>query len=157
MAPAVPALTAPSLAPQTRLAAPSMTNPTVTPKRRVLVVDDNVDACRALCRVLELTGFSVATAPDGTSALEALETGAPPDFVLTDLMLGDLDGREVARKARQLRPVPKIALITGWALEDVAAESVSEVDWVFQKPLDVRLLIDALKHTPMTAEGDIPV
>ena len=85
-------------------------------------------------------------ASDGASALEALETGAPPDFVLTDLMLGDLDGREVARKARQLRPAPRIALITGWAMEDVDGGAIPEIDWVFPKPLDVRKLVETLKR-----------
>ena len=57
-----------------------------------------------MARFLEAEGYAVTLAFDGTTALEALESGPPPDFVLTDLRLPDLDGRELARSARQLVP-----------------------------------------------------
>lgn len=124
-----------------------MTHPTdpISPRRRVLVVDDNVEACRALAKVLEISGFAVTIAADGSSALAAMGCESPPDFVLTDLMLPDIDGREVARRARLLRPAPRIALITGWSLEDEAPELIREIDWIFSKPLDVRRLVETLK------------
>jgi DNA-binding response OmpR family regulator len=113
--------------------------------RRVLLVEDNHAASKGLCKLLEAHGFEVAVVPDGTSALAALRDGPPPDILLTDLQLPDLDGREIARHAHQLEPTPWVALITGW---DVPAEPDENarwgIDWVFSKPLDVRALLAKL-------------
>src|SRR4051812_17536182 len=76
--------------------------------RRVLLVEDNEEAARGLARLLEVQGFVVTTVFNGQSALEALASGEPPDFVLTDLQLPDLDGLEVALHARKLSPTPYI-------------------------------------------------
>ena len=87
---------------------------------------------------------------DGTSALEALRQAPPPDFVLTDLLLPDLDGREVAREARGSSPAPTIALITGWVGRPrPGRERAWGVDYVFLKPLNVRELLELLDaHAP---------
>jgi CheY-like chemotaxis protein len=113
--------------------------------RRVLLVEDNEEAARGLARLLEVQGFDVTTVFNGQSALEALASGEPPDFVLTDLQLPDLDGREVALHARKLSPTPYIGLITGWDLELVeGAQEKFGIDWVFAKPLNLIELIDCM-------------
>jgi two-component system sensor histidine kinase/response regulator len=113
--------------------------------RRVLLVEDNEDAARGLARLLEVQGFDVTTVLNGQSALEALASGEPPDFVLTDLQLPDLDGLEVALHARKHSPTPYIGLITGWDLEQVEdAREKYGIDWVFAKPLNLIELIDRM-------------
>jgi CheY-like chemotaxis protein len=103
---------------------------------RVLIVDDNAPSRRALARVLESAGYEIREAATGAKALEALAQDPPADFVLTDLVLPDLDGREVARAASQLPNGPFVALITGWSLEaDLERLSRWGVDHVFLKPL----------------------
>src|SRR5262245_3561424 len=63
---------------------------------RVLVIDDE-PAIRLICRVnLEAEGMVVAEAADGQAGLE-LARGAPPDAILLDVMLPELDGFQVAR------------------------------------------------------------
>ena len=109
------------------------------PPRRVLVVDDDIEAGSALAKVLELKGFDVVIHRDGTSALEHLRAGSQPNFILTDLILPDLDGREVARQARLLAPEARIGLITGWSLEEEPDPSI--VDAVFLKPIEIRVVI----------------
>ena len=117
------------------------------PRKRLLLVDDNLEGRRALARLLELYGFEVTAVGDGSSAIEALRCIPPPEFVLTDLLLPDLDGREVARQARELRPVPTIALITGW---DLGAEGLNTqdagVDLLFLKPVNVGELVAKLNE-----------
>ena len=114
----------------------------VTARPRILLVEDNDAASRGLSRILELQGFEVQVVSDGTSALRHLETGPPPDFVLTDLSLPDFDGREVARHASRVVPTPRIALITGWDIEDDPdSQTACGIDWVFSKPLDIKALI----------------
>jgi CheY-like chemotaxis protein/anti-sigma regulatory factor (Ser/Thr protein kinase) len=68
--------------------------------RRVLVVDDNVDAAELLGEVLELDGHEVSVVHDGTAALGRVETFAP-EVVFLDIGLPGLDGYEVARRLRR--------------------------------------------------------
>ena len=110
-----------------------------TAEQRVLIVDDDDDAGGALAKVLALKGFDVVLCRDGSSALEVLRTGPAPDFILTDLILPDLDGREVARQARMLCPTARIALITGWSLEEEYA--TADIDAVFLKPVEIRVIL----------------
>lgn len=127
----------------------------VEPARpRVLLVEDDSAAGRGLCRLLEAQGFAVTVVGDGSSALTALRDGPSPDFVLTDLQLPDVDGREVARFAHGLDPTPRIALITGWDL-DLSADQCAElgIDWVLPKPIyvpDLVALMSEPKRPPAT-------
>jgi DNA-binding response OmpR family regulator len=114
---------------------------------RVLLVEDNDAAGRGLARLLEAWGYEVTVEHDGTSALRTLDTAPPPDFVLTDLRLPDLDGREIALHARRLVPPPRIALITGWDIDDDLPDYEScGFDWIFPKPLDMPNLIARLRE-----------
>jgi CheY-like chemotaxis protein len=67
--------------------------------RRVLVVDDNVDAAEALAELLRDYGHDVATAHDGAAALDQARLHRP-DIVLLDISLPEMDGYEVAKRIR---------------------------------------------------------
>jgi len=111
-------------------------------KRRLLLVDDNSEGRRALARLLELYGFEVTAVADGASAVEAMRRSPPPDVVLTDLILPDIDGREVARFAHNLSPAPAVVMITGWDFgNDLREDPGPGVDFVFLKPLNVNDLV----------------
>jgi DNA-binding response OmpR family regulator len=117
-------------------------------RHRVLLVEDNDMASRGLARLLEAWGFDVTVKHDGTSALRALDLDPAPDFVLTDWLLPDLDGREIARHAHALQPTPRIALITGWDLDSELDDYRSwGIDWIFPKPLDTYGLISRLRES----------
>ena len=122
-----------------------------------MLVEDHEATRRGLTRLLEGYGFSVSTACDGTSALRLLNEAPPPDVVITDMRLPDLDGRDVARQASGLTPRPKIALITGW---DVDEERDGLADWgidrVFKKPVSVDSLFAMLGVTLRTRDGAPP-
>jgi CheY-like chemotaxis protein len=68
--------------------------------RKILVVDDTVDARDVLARLLRLGGFSTVTAEDGYEALKALEMDNP-DLVLLDLMMPRMNGVELLETMRQ--------------------------------------------------------
>ena len=70
------------------------------PDRPILVVDDDAKIVRLVRTYLERDGFSVVTASDGPSALQAIETHQPA-LVVLDLMLPELDGRAVIRAVRR--------------------------------------------------------
>jgi CheY-like chemotaxis protein len=129
----------------------SSPDPGATPvafRPRILLVEDNDAANRGLARILEIQGFEVTAVRDGDAAIRSLQQGPPPDFLLTDLRLPDLDGREIARFAHQLVPPPRIALITGWDLDpDLRGDRSLGIDWVFEKPVDTQALISMLRGT----------
>ena len=83
--------------------------------RRVLVVDDNVDAATTMGLLLEMYGHTVCIAHDAQGALEAARA-SPPDVALLDIGLPDLDGYELARQLRQHDATHRMRLIavTGW-------------------------------------------
>jgi len=111
------------------------------------VVEDHDVGRRSLARLLEAMGYDVTAVNDGRSALETLNTEPGLDYILTDVRLPDLDGREVVLAARQLVPRPKIALITGWDVEPDEPGRLG-IDWVFLKPLDVQEIVSKLQQAP---------
>jgi two-component system CheB/CheR fusion protein len=88
-------------------------------RRRVLVIEDNVDAADSLRDVLEIQGHEVAVAYDGPTGI-ATACGFRPEVVLCDIGLPGMDGYEVARAFRAdegLRGALLVAL-SGYALAD---------------------------------------
>ncbi|SAK95256.1 PAS/PAC sensor hybrid histidine kinase [Caballeronia hypogeia] len=83
--------------------------------RRILLVDDSVDAALALSMLLEAFGHRVRTEHDGTRALACIDE-FKPDVVVLDIGLPGMSGFDVAREMRK-RDVTKHALLlalTGW-------------------------------------------
>ena len=72
--------------------------------RRVLVVDDNVDAAESLAMLLRLGGHEVRVAYDGPTALRLAEA-EPPEVAFLDIGMPGMDGYELARRFRE-RPRP---------------------------------------------------
>jgi two-component system, OmpR family, KDP operon response regulator KdpE len=112
--------------------------------RRVLVVDDDPQILRALRINLTAHGYDVVLAPDGAAALRAAADG-PPDVVLLDLGLPDLDGIEVIEGLRGWTSVPIIVLTarTGGA-ETVRALDAGADDYV-TKPFGMAELLARLR------------
>jgi CheY-like chemotaxis protein len=69
-------------------------------RRRVLVMDDDYHVRPTLARLLQRGGFQVAEAADGRTGLEMIERN-PPDLVLLDISMPDIDGYEVLRRLKQ--------------------------------------------------------
>ena len=88
----------------------------------ILVVEDDAVMCRTLCRLLEAQGYQVRFAPDGSQAICRAEA-EPPDLVLLDLNLPDMDGLVVCKSLRadpRTAHVPIIVLtaVTGSRMND---------------------------------------
>src|SRR5262249_55406724 len=105
--------------------------------RRVLVVDDNVDAAESTAMLLPFLGHLVEVAYDGPSALFAVRD-FQPEIVLLDIGLPGMSGYEVAR---QLRANPEneglvLAAVTGYGQdEDVRRSREAGFDYHLTKPL----------------------
>jgi PAS domain S-box-containing protein len=109
--------------------------------RRVLVVDDNVDAAESLAEILRMFGHEVDVAYDGTTALAKLESRRP-DVVLSDIGLPGMSGYELAKaiRASGRRGVQLIAL-SGYAQgDDVRRAKEAGFDAHVAKPPDLEEL-----------------
>lgn len=116
--------------------------PRATVKRRVLIVDDNVDAADSLAMLLNIDGHEAAAAYSATAALEAVERWKP-EIVLLDVGLPEVDGYEIARRLRASNPVPGIRLIalTGYGRdEDRERAREAGFDDHLLKPADMEAL-----------------
>jgi PAS domain S-box-containing protein len=89
------------------------------PRRRVLVVDDNLDAAESLAMLLRLEKHTVHTAHDGPAALLEAEAFRP-EVVLLDIGLPRMDGYEVARRLREELGLKAALLVavTGYGQEE---------------------------------------
>ena len=116
--------------------------------RRILVVDDNVDAAQMLGAILQLHGHEVSLAYDGARAL-ALAEQQPFDVVILDIGLPGLDGYQVARTLRGRAAMSGVTLIalTGYGLkEDVDRARSAGCDLHFVKPVDADALLKCIEQ-----------
>jgi CheY-like chemotaxis protein len=124
--------------------------------RRVLIVDDNVDAARLLARLLEARGHRAEVAADGLTAL-ALAQAHSPDLILLDIGLPGMDGYEVARRLREVRGLDQTLLValTGYGqAEDRRRTREAGMDYHLTKPVDPRTLADLLaRHWPLERQA----
>ena len=78
---------------------------------KIVVVDDEPAVRSAVRRALVLAGYEVETADDGAQALAAL-TGRPPDAVVMDVLMPEIDGLEVCRRLRATGDRTPVLLLT---------------------------------------------
>ncbi len=79
--------------------------------RRILIVDDEPSVRDVMATVLIDAGYSVQTAADGHIALEIIDD-APPDLIITDVMMPNLDGWALLDHARERNPTLPVILMS---------------------------------------------
>jgi PAS domain S-box-containing protein len=117
--------------------------------RRVLIVDDNVDAADTLRTALEQMGYVVDVASDGPSALEHAAAFRPA-VVLLDIGLPFMDGYEVARQLRATweDDAPRLLAVTGYGqASDRERTHAAGFDEHLVKPIDLQQLRHALEDS----------
>jgi len=119
------------------------------PTKRVLIVDDNVDAAHSLSMLAELLGHSTATAFSGPEALEKIPS-FKPDIIFLDIGLPGMSGFEVATaiKKDHPHPPPFVIALTGWGTEETKQKArESGFDEHLTKPVEMatveRILADS--------------
>jgi PAS domain S-box-containing protein len=123
-------------------------------RETILVVEDDERVRQLTIKRLKLIGYQVLEAHDGPSALEMLRRGDEVDLVFTDLIMpGGLSGREVAIRAREMKPGIKVLLTSGYAEELVHGDELQrERLKVLRKPYQqadlVAVLRDVLGEPP---------
>jgi two-component system OmpR family response regulator len=131
--------------------------PDTSPERgRVLVVDDEPPITELLSTALRYMGYDVATAHSGSAALESASR-MPPDLVVLDVMLPDIDGFEVCRRLRADGDfVPVIFLTARDSEEDRVTGFIRGGDDYVTKPFsleELTLRIGALLRRTRAASG----
>ena len=114
------------------------------PKRRILLVDDEVTVLLTLKAVLEISGYDVdtaASAREGKSKIKLREY----QMVITDMrMESDAAGHEVIQAARNAPYHPAVALLTAFPLADEDWQDIG-ADKMLVKPMQTRLLIQSIE------------
>lgn len=106
--------------------------------RRILVVDDNVDAAESLAMVLQLDGHEVQAVHGGEEAID-LATKFRPEVIFLDIGLPGLNGYDVARELRRTPNMDKVVLValTGWGSdEDKQKSRDAGFDFHLTKPIE---------------------
>jgi CheY-like chemotaxis protein len=138
---------------------PLTTAPTdSTPKRRILLVDDNHDAAESLAMLLEIDGHQVFVTHEGTTALE-IALAKRPDIILLDIGLPGMDGYSVAQALRRNHGLERTMLIalTGYGQpDDLKKSSASGFDEHLVKPIDIEKLRKSLAGYQTTSLHESP-
>jgi two-component system cell cycle response regulator CpdR len=108
---------------------------------RILLAEDDASMRAYLSRALERAGYHVTMVDRGTAALPLLEAEAY-DLLLTDIVMPEMDGIELAQKAAALAPEMRVMFITGFAAVALKAGRSAPSAKVLSKPFHLRDLVD---------------
>ncbi len=112
-------------------------------KRKILVVEDDVQIAKVLRLELEHEGFEVEVCGDGASAIERALKG--PDLIILDLLLPRIDGLEVCRRVRRHSSVPIIMLTAKDAVPDRITGLDSGANDYLSKPFSIEELLARIR------------
>ena len=113
--------------------------------RTILVIDDEEGIRKFVERVLQHAGYTTVVASNGPEALQAAANLPSLDLVVTDVMMPEMSGCEVARRLRQQNPDLKVLYVTGYSdrLFDVKV-MMWENEAFVEQPCSVKALLQAV-------------
>ncbi len=110
--------------------------------QRILLAEDDESMRRFLTKALERAGYEVRAFGDGAKAYRCLKR-EPFTLLLTDIVMPEMDGIELARRAAELDPDLKIMFITGFAAVALHPEAQTPRNAkILSKPIHLRHLVD---------------
>jgi DNA-binding response OmpR family regulator len=114
-------------------------------KLKVLIADDEVEFASTIVSRLNLRNFTASMATSGKQALEAIKK-APPDVLLLDLKMPDLDGLEVLAALKKTTPDLAVIILTGHGSLEAGemGKELGACDYVM-KPVDLGVLIEKIE------------
>jgi two-component system cell cycle response regulator CpdR len=108
---------------------------------RILLAEDDGDMRRFLVKALEKAGYEVVDFDNGASAYDRLRE-EPFNLLLTDIVMPEMDGIELARRATEIDPDLKVMFITGFAAVALNPDSNAPKDAkILSKPFHLRDLV----------------
>jgi len=113
---------------------------------KILLAEDDVDMRRFLAKALQNAGFDVASFDNGRSAYDRLRE-EPFELLLTDIVMPEMDGIELARKATELDPEIKVMFITGFAAVALNPDNhAPQQAKILSKPFHLRDLVTEVQR-----------
>ena len=126
---------------------------------KILVVDDERAVRESLRRALELEGYEIELAGDGSEALDRLESSEEPDAMILDILMPGVDGLEVCRRIRGTgSKLPVLMLTARTEVEDRVAGLDAGADDYVTKPFALEELlarVRALLRRATDEDGDV--
>ncbi len=107
---------------------------------RILLAEDDDSMREYLARALERTGYNVTACESGIVALERLQKESF-DLLLTDIVMPELDGIQLAQRAAQIYPDLRVMFITGFAAVTLQNGAMPPEAKVLSKPFHLRDLV----------------
>jgi two-component system cell cycle response regulator CpdR len=113
---------------------------------KILLAEDDNDMRRFLVKALQNAGYSVASFDNGLSAYNRLRE-EPFELLLTDIVMPEMDGIELARRATELDPEIKVMFITGFAAVALNPDNSAPKDArILSKPFHLRDLVNEVER-----------
>ena len=107
---------------------------------KILLAEDDDDMRRFLVKALEKAGYQVAAFDNGASAYDRLRE-EPFSLLLTDIVMPEMDGIELAQRCNEISPDTKVMFITGFAAVTLKASREQPNAKVLSKPFHLRDLV----------------
>jgi len=109
----------------------------VADKRRILVVDDEIDHAHVVAEALERAGHQCTVAASGEQGLDFIDR-EPYDLVVTDLVMRDVGGMEILKAAKKRIPDAEVVILTGKGTIESAVAAMREGAFTYiTKPIDI--------------------
>ena len=113
---------------------------------KILLAEDDNDMRRFLVKALQNAGYAVASFDNGMSAYNRLRE-EPFELLLTDIVMPEMDGIELARRATELDPEIKVMFITGFAAVALNPDNNAPKDArILSKPVHLRELVSEVER-----------
>ena len=123
---------------------------------KILLAEDDIDMRRFLVKALQNAGFEVISYDNGLSAYQRLRE-EPFELLLTDIVMPEMDGIELARRATELDPEIKVMFITGFAAVALNPDNAAPKDArILSKPFHLRELVGEVERL-RGLHPDVPI
>jgi two-component system, cell cycle sensor histidine kinase and response regulator CckA len=130
--------------------------PESAPGKTILLVEDDVEVRRVTGRILREEGYSVIEATNASMALELIEK-QPIDLLLTDVVMPEMNGLELAQQVTQRQPNLRILFMSGYAGDRFRGVTLIDEGAYLEKPLTRRKLLEHIARllTPTQSNGSV--
>lgn len=119
---------------------------------KILIVDDEPGILEFLRNMFQADGYEAVIALNGEAAIEAVKNGTV-DLVITDLRMPEMDGMELLRELKKLKPSMPVIMLTAYASDETALEAKKlGVFTYISKPFNVAGLLGIVKRA--LCDGD---
>jgi CheY-like chemotaxis protein len=115
-------------------------------KLKILVVDDNPAVNDVLCQLCSFLGHEVVAAQNGAEGLALVQRDGEIGLVFTDFRMPVMDGVQMLRGLKGLRPTIPVVLITGSIMEEELGSERASFDAVVSKPFELQTIAACIQQ-----------